>query len=595
MSGLFSTFNTSRSGINVSQTTLDVTSHNISNANTVGYSRQRAKIVTARPRDNAAFGQIGTGAQVEAIERVRDSFLDYQVRGEASNLGRADVRSEVLSEVETIFNEPSDSGISTLIGKFFDSFQELAKQPNSSNTRTVVAQQTLALTDAINSTYTRLEQLQANSQALLKNNALDINSTLNKIDELNKQIKAVATSGQIPNDLLDARDNLLDSLSSKFNISVESTEFSGINVSAVDKNGMRSSVLVSSDGTKQSARLSYISDIVADKNGSGIYTISYYKLGDSTSAENLQTIKVAGLTEDQVKEIQSSRLLWADSEGNAVKADGQVIKDNGIIDASELRLFLPSSGEVNGNITAQYDVADYMEKLDKLAQALAYAVNAVHSGTNTPINTGGSPDLDYLPFFVNADVALYSENGDLRNIYDTLSAENKITAKNITINKEILADVMKIKTKTNDCSFAYTSENNIDGEGDGARALAIAQLRNTLLGIQDIGITIKSREDISLSNYGMTIATNNSGTTIDAYYKDIIDRLGVQSQEAARQVSNQETMLQDLENNRLSISGVSLDEEMANLIAYQHAYSANAKMISTLDELLDVVINGLKR
>ena len=77
--------------------------------------------------------------------------------------------------------------------------------------------------------------------------------------------------------------------------------------------------------------------------------------------------------------------------------------------------------------------------------------------------------------------------------------------------------------------------------------------------------------------------------------QDIIDRLGVQAQEAARQVSNQEIMLSELENTRLSISGVSLDEEMANLIQFQHAYSANAKMISTLDELLDVVINGLKR
>ena len=203
--------------------------------------------------------------------------------------------------------------------------------------------------------------------------------------------------------------------------------------------------------------------------------------------------------------------------------------------------------------------------------------------------------MDYVPFFVNSDVALYNENSELRNVYDTLSAENKITAKNITINKEILADVMKIKTKTNDCSYAYTAENDIDGEGDGARALAIAQLRNTLLGIQDIGITINSRSDLSLSNYGMTIIPNTSGTTMDAYFKDIIDRLGVQAQEASRQVLNQETMLNELENSRLSVSGVSLDEEMANLIQYQHAYSANAKMVSTLDELLDVVINGLKR
>ena len=95
----------------------------------------------------AGYGQVGTGSQVQAIERVRDGFLDYQLRGANSSLGSSDIRSNFLYEVENIFNEPSDTGISTLMGKFFDSFQELSKQPNSSNARTVTVQQTLALTE----------------------------------------------------------------------------------------------------------------------------------------------------------------------------------------------------------------------------------------------------------------------------------------------------------------------------------------------------------------------------------------------------------------------------------------------------------------
>ena len=88
---------------------------------------------------------------------------------------------------------------------------------------------------------------------------------------------------------------------------------------------------------------------------------------------------------------------------------------------------------------------------------------------------------------------------------------------------------------------------------------------------------------------------DKSGTTMDSFYKDIIDKLGVKAQEADRQENNQSSLLNELENSRQSVSGVSLDEELANLIQYQHAYSANAKIISTIDELLDVVINGLKR
>lgn len=85
------------------------------------------------------------------------------------------------------------------------------------------------------------------------------------------------------------------------------------------------------------------------------------------------------------------------------------------------------------------------------------------------------------------------------------------------------------------------------------------------------------------------------GSTINAYYKEIINTLGVNAETASRNVTSQAKILQDLEMQRLSVSGVSLDEEMTNLIQFQHAYSANAKVISTVDELLDVVINGLKR
>lgn len=82
---------------------------------------------------------------------------------------------------------------------------------------------------------------------------------------------------------------------------------------------------------------------------------------------------------------------------------------------------------------------------------------------------------------------------------------------------------------------------------------------------------------------------------MEGYYKDIIDRLGVQSQEAQRMVENQSNLVMDIAMQRESISGVNLDEETINLVQFQHAYNANAKVISTVDELLDVVVNGLKR
>lgn len=596
MAGLFSTFNVATRGINTAQTTIDVTAHNIANANTEGYSRQRAEIVTSRPTTPTNFsGQVGTGSQVESIVRIRDTFLDYQVRGESSTLGKANVRNNVLAEVESIFNEPSDTGISTLMGKFFDSFQELSKQANSSNARTVVVQQTLALTDALNHTYKKLEELEDNARQLLKANTTDINSMLNQLDIVNKEISAIKTSGHNPNDLMDKRDLLLDQLSNKFNITIENRSYSTIEVKPADSGKMNNVTLVTSDKGGKSARFSYITDITQDPNFPNIQTITYYKLGDMSNENNKQTIRVSNLSKDQLNDLQSSRLLWANEDGEATLGDGYPLRNNQLIEGNDLILFKPKSGEVAGNISVQEDIRNYMDELDKLAKSIAFSVNAVHSGMTQPINTGGNPDRDYMPLFVNKDMASYNNKDILSNIDQTLSAEKDITARNITINEEILRDVMKLKTKTNDNEFRYANENNIDGEGDGTRALAIAKLRDSLLRVQDFGENIKSRSDIQTTNNGMTIENDNSGMKMDSYFKDIIDRLGVQAQEAGRQVKNQEAMVGALENSRSSVSGVSLDEEMSNLIQFQHAYSANAKIIATLDELLDVVINGLKR
>ena len=611
MSGLFSTFNIAKRGMNVQQKSIDVTSHNIANSNTVGYSRQRAKIETSRPFGGTSMGssvqagQLGTGAQIQAIERVRDSFLDYQVREENAILGKYDMRSNYLYEVESVFNEPSDTGLSTLMGKFFDGFQELSKQPNSSNSRTVVAQQSAALADALNSTYTKLENLQNNTQDMLKSTVTDVNSILEQLDRVNQEIISVTVSGNTPNDLMDKRDLLLDELSYKFGIQVDKKEFNGIDVKPTEIGSMKAALLVNSRPNGDVARFSYVTNVEQDKNDlSGkTYIVTYYKNGNMCSESNKQTLKVSGITAEKAKEIQDNRIIWADKSGQAARGDGYPIRDGDTISYSELMIFKPETGSTSGLVSVQKDIEDYMNQLNKLAKSLAFSVNAIHSGIEDPLNNTGGADKDYLPFFVNKDVAKYRSNGLLLNLDETLKGEEEITAKNISMNTEILEDVMKIKTRTHDDLFAYTHENNIDGDGDGSRALSIAQLRDSLIRIQDINETVVSRKDMfdkfkggnTLSNNGLKIENSTSGMKMDSYFKDTIDRLGVQAQEAKRMVTNQEDLLYSIEESRASVSGVNLDEEMANLVQFQHAYNANAKIISTVDELLDVIINSLKR
>jgi len=587
MSGLFSTFNTAKSGMTAQQTSIDVTSHNIANSNTIGYTRQVAKIVTTKAYTSSiGIGQIGTGAEVSKIDRIRDNFLDYQIRNQNSTLGKYEERYNFLHEVENILSEPSDKGLSSLMGKFFDSFQELSKQPNSSNARTVAAQQTLALTDALNNIYTQIESLNNNAQDMIKSTVTEVNSLLSQIDSVNQEIISVTVAGNTPNDLMDKRDLLIDELSVKFGVTIEQDKFNGVNIKPTDSLKMSSNLLVNSSPNGNISKFSYVTSVDKDPSdlSGSTYIVTYYKNGDMTSESNKQTMKVVGINEEKAKNILNTRVLWANSDGQASRSDGYAIKNNEVINYEQLMMFSPSTGSISGLVTVQKDISSYMNQLDKLAKSIALSVNAIHSGSTTA-------EGDDMPFFVNSDTAKYKADGTLN--LEALNDEKNITAKNITVNKEILEDVMKI----------VVGKDENSGEGDGSRALAIAQLRDSLVRIQDINETVITREDLfdaskggsKLDENGLGINNSSSGIKLDSYFKDTIDRLGVQTKEASRMVKNQSDLLYSLEESRASVSGVSLDEEMANLIQFKHAYNANAKIISTVNELLDVVINGLKR
>ncbi|MBE6044358.1 MAG: flagellar hook-associated protein FlgK [Clostridium thermopalmarium] len=663
MSGLFGTLHVGKSGIFANQRSIDVTSHNIANANTEGYSRQRAELQTERPfctpsMNNAAgAGQLGRGVNVADINRIRDTFLDYQVRIELGVQGKYAGRHKFLNEIENIFNEPSETGISTLLGNFFDGWQELSKQPQSSNARTVVAEQSKALTDELNHLYGQLHKLKDNAKTSIRQDLNDVNSILDQMERLNEEIIQVTAAGQKPNDLLDRRDLLLDKLSSKFGINIEKKGLNGIDVNtkgdAEPPDGLN---LIQMVKPEEALRFAYISsieskkgtdgkEIAADQYGKKTYTVTYYKNADMTDEKNKVEMTIK-LSDDEYKALDKSRTLWTDKSGNPVGEDGNIldkygnridedgnliIEDGNLIsedgkikytkvegenydftsaDNSEffkynedgnlvevdkdgnpvkvdedgtpkvvslkkvkLPTFQPSTGNLNGYMSVQDDIDNQIEQLDKLARTLAYAVNAVHSQNEEYLSTD-------LQFFVNKDGG----------------TEDKITAGNITVNKDILKDVMQIKVGKNVPK---------PGETDGTRALAIANIMDKLIEIQNLDLKSMDRKNFitTLCNGAMktdeagilTLEASTDGMTFGGYFKDMVDRLGVQTQEAKRMVKNQHSVLASFQQSRDAVSGVSLDEEMTNLIQFQHAYQANAKLISTVDELLDVVVNGLKR
>ncbi|MFL0197086.1 flagellar hook-associated protein FlgK [Clostridium sp. WILCCON 0269] len=647
MPGLFSIFNTAKSGLFAQQTAINVTSHNIANAQTDGYSRQRANLVTTTPytmpnmNNAASAGQLGTGVTVASIDRIRDSFLDYQIRVENGVNGQYTAKDKYLSQVENILNEPTDSGISSLMSQFFSSWQNLASSSQNSST---VAQQAYQLTNNLNSTYSQLTSLKDDTNSEIKGTVTDANSILTQISQLNQQIKDVKMTGNNPNDLLDSRDLLLDKLSNEFGININQKNYDGIDVTTSNSsiygdasdngaaplvsNGGSPLNIVQSDNPDDTnvATFSYVSSITpvtdtngnpevvgTDSNGNSIYqyTVVYYKKGDTTTDANKVTITV-NMTSDEAKELDESRVLWADNSGTAYSvtnkdSSGNPIKDSsgnaaeaingsldgtgGTVDFDQLALFKPPSGELKGYTSVQNNIDDYQDELNKLAKSMALSVNAIISQSSTWVADGsGSPEGGINNFFVNGDQTDPSQY--------SATDENNITAGNITVNVAILNDPSKIKLATK-----YDSNGNSLGtDTDGNRALAVAQLANSLMNIQSVTGS-STREDLigstfaadSTLNNVYSVGTVNGGSTLDNYFTDLVNKVGMNEQEAKKQVDYETTQLDSFNQSKESNSGVSMDEEMTNLIQFQHCYQANAKMISTIDELLDVVINGLRK
>lgn len=431
MAGLLGTLNTAKSGMNVSQVAIQTTSHNISNINTPGYSRQKVSQTASNaysyPGMNSSFtaGQMGTGAQINDVTRIRNSFYDYQFRSESHEYGNTSIKYDYFKNIESIFNEPSDSAISSSLNSFFNSWNELSKDPENAGVKSIVVENAKYLSNSINNAFGKLESLEESLKSQQDYIMDEINSMLSQIEELDKNIKVVQGTGKSPNDMMDQRDSLLDDLSFKLNITDKDMQ-----------NTLKE---------------------VYDKNG---------------------------------------KVTLEDLENSGVKI----------------------SGELEGTTSMLNEIEGYKESLTTLSNTIIDSVNTAYkSGDDT------KPDI-----FVKEDGKL------------------------ISINKEITEDLNSFKI-------------------DADTALNLYNLKT---------------EKVTINGKDMTINT---------FYNNVIQGLGQSSAAVIRDESNQSKLLSNIDSSRSSVSGVSLDEEMISLVQLQHAYNANAKVMSTIDSLLDVVVNGLVR
>lgn len=519
MRSTFSGLELARRALEAQQTALDITGHNIANANTAGYSRQITNLQQTIPSSIPSMGHnlsIGTGVTVGSIERARDVFVDRQFRWENSKQQYWVARQDTLTKVENLLNEPSDNSLHDDLDKFWNAWSDLSKNPENMGARSVVLERAASLADTLHHLDQQITEMQKGLDSSVRVQVHQINVYSKQIQELNLQIKRAEVAGDNPNDLKDKRDAIVDELSQIVNVRVAESR----------------------DSTFKDRNVSVFKLYIGDDN------VGNQVLVDDTIAYQLEEPGAPGPDGLPFAEVK-----WADGHplGNVSVALGSGLGKLGadlLIRGSEYNLAdLNGDGTVDETKDNAY-LSELRKKFNDLAYGIAVAVNAIHGGgvaQGIPIPEPPATPDPIPDFFVSDDGM-------------------PITAANIKVNTELTEDPWKIATGE------ATS-------GDGAIAKAISSLSSGWAGLPD-------GTDAPLS-----------ATSFGDYYGAAIAEIGVDVQQANRMKEGQDVLVTHMFNQREGVSGVSLDEEMANLVKFQKSYAAAARIVTMMDDMLDTLIN----
>lgn len=463
----FGGLNTAASGLLAHKRALDVTGHNIANVNTPGFSRRLVGLTAAgssavASRHDTDWAYNNLGVTVESITRVRDGFLDAKARLEGAASASATRLHSVLSDLERVFPEPSDTGLGAQLAAFWGSFADAANDPTSLPARTAVLAQASTLVGAFHKSATDLSSVHGDLGAQVRMTVAKVNDMAAEVALINGQIRAASVAGLDTSDLADRRDLIIDQISQAVGATTRQSEYGQVDVI------LGGTALVS---------------------GGQHDRIALVETGPLPAPHD--TLPV-----------QQAALRW--------ERDGYPVNSYG--------------GDVSGMVQALNDVIPrYMSGLDAVAASVVTATNSLHT-----TGQGQNATLD-----VNLD------------FFDATG----LTAATMAISTDVAGAPGRI-------ALGAAGSGGLDGT---------------------IGHALAALGDA------------NSGP--DAVYRAMVGRLGVETGSAAGRADMQARFALEADNQRQGSSGVNLDEEMTNLVMNQRAYEASARLLATIDSILDTLIN----
>lgn len=535
---LFGLFDVGKTALMASQTALAVTGNNIANVNTPGYTRQEVILEIATPVPGQG-GQIGRGVRITGIRRSYDWFIQSQLLGQRQNYGRSLALDQTLGRVEQVFNDPAGVGLSSAISEFFNAWHDIAINPEGLPQRNVLLQKAGSLAAAASRMERSLLDTLYQVNTEVRDIAGRINNIASRIAILNERIvqTEAGIGAEKAVDLRDSRDRLLNDLS-------ELTDFSAVedaNGAVAVSVGMRSLVF--------GAHTNTISATVNQDGGAGLVLDGV----DITS--QIGRGRLAGLIASQ-RDVESTFLTGLRKLAASIVKEVNLLHRPGYgLDGTTGNDFFTPLQPATNDYSAGADITASISDLSQLTL----------DEYNITFDAGGNY---YVATRQGAIVAsgVYTSGNPITVNGITMTITGPAAAGDRFVVSPLKTAIQSLRAAVTDPRSIAAASSPTGLPGDNLVALQIAALSDTAM------------------------TALNSGTFSD-FYAGLASEIGSLRSAASDSLRFDDNLLSELDARRESISGVSLDEEAANLIRYQRSFEAGARMIKVADELLQTVLN----
>ena len=594
--------------------------HNISNADTEGYTRQRVQVKTFDPLYRPDLtraetpGQIGQGTTIESISRLRDEMLDKRIVAQTNQETYWETREQYYSMIEQIYNEPADISVRGNMDKFWQSWQELSVYPDSKAARQAVVTRGETLAESISQRYTSLSGIGTLINGDIEATVKHINDYAKQIADINGEIVRSKAMGDNPNDLLDRRDVLVEKLAKLANVSSDTRDSDEFNVHINGQVLVQGSVARSFDLVPNTDNNGY--DTVVWKDTGLTADVAGGKLGalvelrDVDIRNEVQSLNTMALNfADLVNDVHRAGIGANNVSGLDFFVQYPFVTDvkgnydrngDGAVDSSYV-FRLSGTNELNlqdkvgldgvmtlsgktGNITVPYYANDTIEAViarinDSQGEVKAYLDRDNHLVLKaTTAQAMENPDFvirhveDSGMFLAGYSGILNGSGAEGAYDFNRADAVNSISGSYavapVLNPAEYIAVNDAVKNDVNSVAAAFPNPQGRAVIGDGRAAVEIAAIRNSSVMI-------------------------GASRTFDDYFAESVTNAGLKGEQAENMLLSQNAIMNDLRDLRDSISGVNIDEELADIMKFQHGYNAAAKYVTVIDSMLDTIINRL--